>query len=155
MSCIQYWLFGVSIGAVMLAGVLSLLGGRSTRSILEALRRTAVMIPRRKPEDVAQQTEAISIVDLDLQLEHHQRGRCIVQSGLLLFAVVAIICATVLGGSAGPQHQTPAKKSCSGDQVNVATGGAGKLGQPAGDPSKEEAAPVQTSATNVTVGAAK
>ena len=98
MLCIQYWLFGVAIGSVALAGALSLFGGCSTRCFLKALEKTAVKLPPKKDDQSENSTSAISVVDLDLQLEHHQRGRCIAQSGLLLVAVIAIICATVLTG---------------------------------------------------------
>lgn len=41
-------------------------------------------------------SSVMSIIDLDLHIEHLHRGRCILQSGLLIVAVVAIICITVL-----------------------------------------------------------
>jgi hypothetical protein len=51
-------------------------------------------------------SSVLSIIDLDLHIEHLHRGRCILQSGLLIVAVVAIVCITALC----PKSLTPTPK---------------------------------------------
>mgnify|MGYP001156579768 CR=1 FL=1 len=65
-----------------------------------------------------QSTTALAIVDLDLQLEQLHRGRCIAQSGLLLVAVVAIICATVLASAVSRAPEPAKDKSVAAGATN-------------------------------------
>lgn len=121
MSDIQCWLFGVAITAIVLAGALNLFGWWSTKYFLGALQEIPVKLPKRKPEDADETTQAIAIVDLDLQLEHHQRGRCIAQSGLLVVAVIAIICATLLHGESSVSASAVAPVSDPNGKKELAT----------------------------------
>lgn len=96
-SCLtpEAWLVVLASLIIALAGLLSLLGGVLTGSFLRNLNDTKFPLPKSdKPED--RTATPLAVIDVDLHLEHHQRGRCIVQAALILAAIVAIICSTVL-----------------------------------------------------------
>ncbi|MCB1102897.1 MAG: hypothetical protein KDL10_11065 [Kiritimatiellae bacterium] len=112
MTCLQGWLIFLAISGVGLAGGLSLMGSWLTGGFLKKLEATEIPVPgsngKGSGTEPPMAVSAITVVDLDLQLEHLQRGRCIVQAALLIFAGIALLCATSLSRPVIPRSNVVA-----------------------------------------------
>jgi len=105
MSCLQYWLLWISAASIGIVALLSFFGGCLTKRFLGTLGTQSIKRPEAGEGVTTNGDDPIpvaTLVDLDLQLEQFHRGRCIVQFGLLLVAVIAIVCATMLAKTSSP-----------------------------------------------------